>query len=588
MYKRVHCCIFLILVLSIKLSAKDYPDRGFYGSLNFLYSEDEYSVSSRQNIEEKFLQEFKLGYSGNIYTPKLLEYVVEGTLRYEDRDMQSSYFSSQEKSEGVDYKTKFDFIKQTKFPFSIYANKSERPVSTVYNAYSETYINETRSEGVNGTINFAPYKITYGASNMKNIVETNSGLDDSQITTYNGSISYKDKRHDSEARYTRYIENNQYNYSNNSIVGLSRVKDTVNLSYNWRGSEELMINSGASYESDEYFMSETINADLNIYWRPKDEKYDAMFSISGSNTEADGTGASGEYTFNSINISQAINYRLTEDILLSQNGMYYMYDTNSVKGSSSYINLYGTHTYNKTIFDNVPFTLTTRLSAQKNDSSSKSATDTTTTSVERYTINIMPRARKEYPSIKSTLNFDGGYYHLIASNKESEQRYDLRTLFLSRIFNIVNNNITASYSKTDRTNVSFSDGEKTKNSYSTARIMEMLDFHFNLGIRGQIRFKVGAEYVNTQSGDQSRSSVNPRADVNMNYRLFRSWQFDASARISEIYNTLDHSGSANLSFRAGKTTFLMGYQYNKSEVDTVFGDLSNERSTFKVQLTRTF
>ena len=578
-----------MLGLITELSAKDYPDRGFYGSLGFLYSEDEYIYTSRQNVEEKFLQEFKLGYSGNIYSPKLLEYVVEGTLRYEDRDMKSNYLSSKEKSEGVDYKSKFDFIKNTKIPFSIYANKSERPVSTVYSVYTENYINETRSEGVSGSVDLNPFKITYGASNMKNIVETSGGLEDSQIKNYTASLNYKDKTKDAEARYTHYIEDNQNYYSNDAIVNLNRVKDTVTLSYDWRGIEDLMVNTGASYEKDGYFESETVDADLNLYWRPKGEKYDAMFSVFGSQIETAPTTNSQKYTFDSINISQAINYRLSEDIMLSENAMYYMYDATTVSGESYYINLYGTHNYHRTVFQDVPFTLTTRLTAQKNESTSKSTADVTSssTSVDRYSINFMPRAKKEYSSINSTLNFDGAYYYLIASNKEQEQRYNVRFSFLSRVWSIVNNNVTAEYFKTDRINVS-SDGEKTKSNYSTTRLMEMLDFYFNLGIRGRMRFKVGAEYVNTKNNDQSRNSVNPRAEMNMNYRLFRNWLFDASVRVSEMYNTLEHAGVANLSFKAGKTTFLMGYQYNKSEVDSVAGGLSSERSIFKVQLTRAF
>jgi len=338
-----------MLGLVAELSAKDYPDRGFYGSIGFLYSEDEYKYTSRENVEEKFLQEFKLGYSGNIYSPKLLEYVVEGTLRYEDRDMKSNYLSSKEKSESVDYKSKFDFIKNTKIPFSIYANKSERPVSTVYSVYTENYINETRSEGISGSVDLNPFKVTYGASNMKNIVETSGGLEDSQIKNYTASLNYKDKTKDAEARYTHYIEDNQNYYSNDAIVNLNRVKDTVTLSYDWRGIEDLMVNAGASYEKDGYFEIETVDADLNLYWRPKGEKYDAMFSVFGSQIETAPTTNSQKYTFDSINLSQAFNYRLSEDIILSENAMYYTYDATTVSGESYYINLYGTHNYNRTI-----------------------------------------------------------------------------------------------------------------------------------------------------------------------------------------------------------------------------------------------
>jgi hypothetical protein len=127
-----------------------------------------------------------------------------------------------------------------------------------------------------------------------------------------------------------------------------------------------------------------------------------------------------------------------------------------------------------------------------------------------------------------------------------------------------------------------------ENSYSTTNLLESLDFYFDLGIRGRIKFGIGAEYVNMKNDAQTTSEINPRADSNMNYRLFNNWYFDASARVSEMYNTLDHSGNANLTFRAGKTSFLMGYQYNKSEIKSVFNDMRNERSIFRAQLTRTF
>jgi outer membrane usher protein FimD/PapC len=118
--------------------------------------------------------------------------------------------------------------------------------------------------------------------------------------------------------------------------------------------------------------------------------------------------------------------------------------------------------------------------------------------------------------------------------------------------------------------------------------MEALNFSFSFGPRGKMNFLVGAEYISRKSNGVTEQGLNPRADVNMNYRLFQRWTFDASARISEMYNITEHSGNANLNFRAGKTTFLIGYQYNKSQVDSVLSAISNERSVFKMQLTREF
>ena len=240
----------------------------------------------------------------------------------------------------------------------------------------------------------------------------------------------------------------------------------------------------------------------------------------------------------------------------------------------------------------MPFTLTTRAGVQRNDTKYEmtgSGVDTTTsTSVDRYDLDILARVRRELPSINSSINFYSGYYNSITSMKEEEQRYNFDIYLLSKIYSIVNNNITARYMQTERSNVSPVDNEIIKSDYSFASIMEALDFSFNLGFRGKIRFLIGAEYISRKNDNQTESGVNPRADMNMNYRLSQSWTFDAYAKVSEMYNTVDHSGSANLNFRAGKTKLLMGYQYNKSQIEGVLSTINNERSLLKVQLIREF
>lgn len=592
MQKKTLFYFCLSALCSTLLQGEGHIDRGFYGSLDFLYQQDDYTMGSSNTVEEKFIKELNLGYGGNIYSPLLLEYTVEAALRFEDRETTTQDDAVKEKTEGVDYKTKFDFIKKTKFPFSVYANKSERPVNTVYSVYTQEYINETKNEGVTGKINFSPYIVTYGATTTKNTTESHKSIQNSQTSTYQSAFKYKNKIHDFGADYSHYIEENTQHYITDAIRSLDRERDVVNLSYAWLGSEDLAVTSGAGYEKDKYFSSETINADFNTFWRPKGEKYDASFSMYGSKMELEPTQESAGYVFNTVNMNQAFNYKLTENINLSESAMLYIYDATTVKGTSSSINLYGTHNYTKTFFENIPFNLTTSLGVQKNDSNSKSTTDingtTTSSNIEKYSLNINARAKREFPSIKSTLNANSSYYNSIGSNDEEEQRYDFGLFFLSRIFSIVNNNLSARYFQSERTTISIIDEEKTQNEYTETRIMDTIDFNFNLGIRGKIGFKVGAEYTNRENNGEVTSDVSPRGEINMNYRLFTRWQFAASARVSEMYNTLENSGTANLTFRAGKTTFLMGYQYNKSEIESVLTTLNNERSIFKVQFTRTF
>lgn len=580
------------MLLTTLLGAQEYPDKGPYGSLNFLYTEDNYITDTTDTSRESFVQELKLGYSGNIYSPKLLEYTIEGLLRYDDENIKSNSYESKQKSTGNDYKAKLDFIKETKFPFTLYASKSERPISTVYDAYSTNYVYETRDEGATGSINFEPYMFTYSAVNTKTIAEFNDRIQNSQTSTYNTSFRYSENAHNLQASYSHSILENEQNYINDAIASVNQVKDMFNISHTWRASKDLTMNNSASYENDEFYQSESIDADTNVYWKPEGKNYDGSFSAYTSKMEYADFVGSEKYVFNSINLNQTFNYRLTENINLSENAMMYIYDNSSLKGSNSYVNLDAMHNYKTTIFDDVPFTLQSRVGVQKNDTTYTTNLDnnstTTSNSVERYNFDVNARATKAFPSIKSTLNLDNGYYLSIYSTEQQEQRYNFGLYFLSKLYSIVNNNITARYTQTDRSSKSEETGEQIKNSYSTTSLMEMVDFYLNLGISGRVGFRVGVEYENIKSDAQNISRVSPRGEMNLNYRFFKSWMFDSSARVYEFYNTLEYSGNANLTFRAGKTSFLMGYQYNKSEIESVFTKIQNERSIFRAQLTRTF
>lgn len=585
---------FLCLYLSapLFLAANEYPDRGFYGSLGFMYMEDEYTVAAENTVKDNFTQELKLGYGGNIYNPKLLEYTIEGALRYDTENYKTDSYESKQKSVGHDYKANLNFIKNTNFPFNIYASRYEKPTNTVYSAYSANYIFETRNEGVSGSINFEPYGITYGAASTKTTSEFDDRLQESLTTTYNAAFRYSENKHNFQASYIHSEMENEQQYINDAILAVNQVKDVFSITDSWYATDDLRVYSNASYESDETYLSETLDADVNLYWDPKDAKYDGALSAYVSSMEHGNPYGGDGYVFNSININQVFNYALTENLLLSENAMAYMYDATSVKGTNTYINLYATHNYATTLFENMPFIFTTRLGAQRNETKYEMTVNTgdelTSSSVDRYNLDLQARVKKELPSIKSSLSFDSDYYNSISSIDEEEQRYNFNLYMLSRVYGNVSNNITARYMQTNRSYVSVVDDEMIKSEYSTVSIMEALDFSFSFGARGKIRFLVGAEYINRKYDNETEKGLNPRVDANMNYRLSQRWTFDASARINEMYNIVEHSGNANLNFRAGKTTFLMGYQYNNSQVDSVLNTISNERSIFKVQLTREF
>lgn len=592
MQKKTLFWVYLILILTPMLSAQEYPDKGFYGSLGFLYMEDKYLSGNTESSRDNFTQEVKLGYEGNIYSPRLLEYTIEGLLRYDNENNQRDDYSSKQKSTGNDYRANLNFIKETKFPFTVYANKTERPINTVYNAYSTNYVYETSSEGATGSIDFEPYMFTYGAISTKTIAEFSDRLQNQQTDTYNTSFRYSEGAHNLQANYSHAIQENQQTYINDAITSVSQVKDLFNIAHTWKASKDLMVNSTASYQNDEFYQSETKDVGLDLYWRPEGADYDGSLSLNGYTMDFGSEISGGKYTLDSTSVNQMFNYRVTPTITLSENAMLYTYDSTNAKGSTSYVNLDASHYYDTTFFNDVPFVLLSRVGVQKNDSDIKTTFDNNSTilstSAERYNFDVNARVKKELPSIDSNLNFDSGYYYSVTSIEQEEQRYNFNLSLLSKLFSIVNNNISARYMQTNTSSKSIETDEVTKNSYSRTSLMEMLDFYFNLGVRGRIGFKVGAEYENMKTNAQTMSRVSPRGEMNLNYRFFQSWMFSSSARVNELYNTTEYSGNANLTFQAGKTSFLMGYQYNKSEVASVFNNIRNERSIFRAQLTRTF
>ncbi|MCW8895584.1 hypothetical protein [Sulfurimonas sp.] len=569
-----------------------YPDKGFYGSLNFLYVQDDYTNSTRKNSKENFTQEYKLGYKGNIYSPRLLEYTLEGLFRFDTEELKTNEDTSKQKTTGKDYKVYLNFIKETKTPFTIYANKTQRPVNTVYSAYSTNYEYETSGEGITGSLNFEPFMVTYGATTTKTVAEFSDRMQDSQTTTYNSSFRYSEKKHNVQANYSHSVLENEQNYLNGEIISVNQVKDRFAISHDWKAIEDLSVVSTASYENDDFYLRETIDAGVNLSYRPKDADYNTYLSFLATTMEYGDSTGDEKSVFDSLNINQGFTYKLTPSITLTESAMAYIYDTTTSKGSNTYINLDARHNYETTIFSDVPFTLVSSVGVQRNDSVIKTILDanstTTKTSTDRYNLNLTARGRKSFPSINSNLNVDGSYYHYLYSTKREEQRYNFGFYFISKIFNIVNNNITARYSQTDILSEPTLSMPAERSSNSKTSITDTIDFHYRLGVRGRIGFKIGAEYINTKTDSATDSNVNPRAEMNMNYRFFSRWMFDASARVSEAYNTLEHSGSANLTFRAGKTSFLMGYQYNKSEIESVLNTIRNDRSIFKIQLTRTF
>ena len=579
MRKLILLCLFLALT-SI-LSAQNHRDRGFYGALSFLYSENELTNSSNTRSRQVFTNKYDLGYIGNIYSPRLLLYTLKGSIRSDKLKDETSTQKTDSNDYGIDLK----FIQGTKYPFRIYANQQSSPISTQYADYSTSYIYESETQGLSGTVNLAPYMFIYGASNFKGVSEYADRLQNTNNSKYNSSFRYSGETHDVYIKYLHSEEENVQHYLNDNVRSVDQVKETVDLSYKMNISEDLKLNSDASYETDSYYETTRMDAHADLNWRPQREKYNASLSMTATQLEyQEGETAS---VFNAYNVSQTLSYSFKSGISLSQSALVYIYDASTVKGTRTTLNLGASHTYNRNIFEDTKFTLSTRLLVQKNDSTTKEVKDDNTTSsssaaTERYTLNLNAKINNELPSIKSRFSMNASANLSTTSEDYQQQRFNFNAALVSRLFYIVNNNLTARYLMTNTT----SSGESS--SYSTRSLRDALNFNFRLGMRGRMAFNFGVEYMSMVSDEESTSQVNPTIDVNLNYRFFRRLMLNSGINIKKVYDTLEYSGNLNLTYKAGKTSVLMEYQYNKTEIQQEDRKIENERTNLKIQLVRRF
>ena len=222
------------------------------------------------------------------------------------------------------------------------------------------------------------------------------------------------------------------------------------------------------------------------------------------------------------------------------------------------------------------------MSVTKNDS------ETTELSSSGYAFNINTSLSTQLPSINSRTNISTSYSNTINSDDTQRQNYSFALGLNSRIFNTISNNVNLSYTQYESSYTTLEAGKKTSSSIST-NMSDSLSFpSIRLGIRGAVNYNAGVSATSTINNGVTSSVMSYNAAASIRYRFFTKLMFTSNINVSQTTNVTTYSGSANLNFRAGKTSFLMGYRYNNSETVDTINPTSSERSSIMVKLTRSF
>ena len=601
----VSIVLVLFILFNGMLHAYNYRDRGAYGGIEFRYVDDFYETNNSVTSQKAFIQEYMLGYMGNLYSPRLLDYTLEGVLRFENIDDKTLGVKSTTKIDSQDYKVNLNFIKETKYPFTLYAQRTNRPYSTIYSQSINRYTQDLDKYGIMGSMKFDLFTVNYGASKNKRVQEDIATLQNRDTTSYNVSVRRNEKNYNIQVSYNHLKRITDQTYANNQTSTINQTDDTADIKYGWNISDTLTLSSGLRYLKSDYYRTKTTTADANLRWVPN-KKYNGMVSMSASRSDQYGNaydiGDAQLYSnqVDMVNINQNFNYNVTPQFVLTENMSYYNFSSDASSGSI-YSLRFGAN-YRKQLRENTRMQLSSSIDMRSstNETSSTEYSSYQSLDKESYRVNLGARLNQNLPSIGSTLSTGVTYYGMRTSLDETRDRYTINGSLFTRLFGEFTNHIDASYMDDESLSyLSSLDGLYAR-SITRLDIGEYIDYATRLGIRGRLSLKVGVRYSEIDNDGLVVSRTTPRADMNLNYRFWQRLIFSAGAHVDKdlTYNYINYSANANISYKIRKVSFSMGYQYYKTEVTDVVDDLDGtdvlvivperDRSRFEMKLSRRF
>ena len=554
--------ILLILFITPMLFAGTYKDSGLFGSIRLSYLSNEYNGARSNSSQNNFMQEYKLGYRGNIYSPKLLDYSLMGLLRYEDIDSKVNEQTSKTKVTSKDYKIDLNFLKESKIPFRLYAQKNDRPTSVVYALGAIRTLNNYESTGASGSINFNIFDFTYGAVNTDTKYESVSNTEDRNTKTYRSSIRKRDRNYNFQLDHTNINDSVQREYADGNKTTTDTAENNINLVYRWDINKDFLFNTYSYYREKEFigtesYSSTTTSANANLKWDPK-TKHTASLSLDGFNIED---------TFNStksVTLRQRYAYKITKNLNFSQQSDYNIITSNLDSAQS--MGLGSGLSYVK----NVNKDTRVNLSANVNVRSYTSDSNTSINS-DRYTYYARAGVAHDIGSLNSRLNINIGYNGSNSTSGEMDKRYNADLSVITMLPSLIKNNFNAAYYQ-ERATLRYTH-LFTNRHINKINVDDYLSGSSKIGLNGSIAVRVGASYSNIENGTIKIERLSPKGNLNFKYRFGPKVLFTSNMNLDTdlIYDITTYRSNNSLAFNSRKTKISLGYNYNK----IVSGDSSN-------------
>ena len=564
----------LILFLLTSSATADYT-RGVYGKLEYVLMNDTISDSYNKSVRKSLIQNYQLGYEHYIYSPRLLTYDL-GVSFYIDNsrtDVTSSTATSRSENESqhTNYRAYLNFIKKSRYPFTVYYEKIDSPIwSTAADSTTLiTYI--TEKNGLYGRVKVSDtFNINYEYRNSTTDKTESFAFEHGKSNRVSLGAS-KQFDENLTATLTYSHETRDYYRSDNGLNYTDSWNDTIDTvvgTLSWIISDTLHLTSSANYMSNDYLNYDNMSSTVALNWTPN-KKHSETLSVTADFTSTE----SGSNTYVSLNESGT--FRHNERFTTNHNFQLYeatgdLYNMTLLSGT------YGANylkQFSPTFSGSVGASVTGRVETYDYGDENASIQDRNMLS---YTLS--GGLSKSFEESKSNISANVSFYQLISTTSDSTDRVSAN-LGYNKSFTPRLSYYLKLYSTIDRNRYTSADNNVTERTTNIFNADNALSYWQPVGYNGKMTMKAGVQYSVGTFADR----VNPYGSLSFFYMLRRDLMFKALGRVSSdtAYNVTSYTGTADIIYRLRMIEIKTGIKMSKQTGGT-FGNRDHVNYYFKI------
>jgi len=542
----------------MNLFASEQSTRGLYGSVEYGYTQEQLTDISNKTTQSGLSQNYTLGKRGSVYSPKLLSYLLQGSFFTNDTEGSSNGVAKESSLKSVNYRLNTNFIQVTKFPFSIYGEKTSTPYASVQSTSTISYNQLTDSYGINGAADLPYFKFRYSAiaSNMKRdeisatetrdeksyMADIYKDFDNGRLSaTYNGST--RGYSRDS----TDFLTKNEFNNQSNSIKvnGL------------WKAGKTLSIGSYVTYLNTSTASADmnSLTGNLNVAWNPT-VNYAASMNVAASTLKA------GESGVDTLMVSGSSSYRVTPELSTTQNISINRVSSDYTENTMELVTV-GAN-YVKSLENDLVLSSNVNFMVKGEQNNAASDVNSTVVDKDAYSYTLGGGLSKRFESIGSTLSSNMSYYNSTSSLNEEENRINVNLLLSSMLWMNLTNSLSVYYLKEHGTYFAGQNFGFLVRDAQVRTVDNQLNYWQTVGYNGRLSIGGGVTYSVSQSGESDTiTRIFPHLNGSFSYSFFNAVQFTSSAMVSQdsVSDLTNYSVNIGLNYRIRAILMSLGEHY---------------------------